>query len=651
MILERSHTSRLPRAVAWIAAVAAMLFAILLGVGASRLLYNAVPTSGATTLVTAEAARARSDSIAPPPTGWIPVRLPNGWTKQWPDYDGAVWYRLVWNRTESGDAGLLIPWAAFSLQARVNGQVLHRYRFIERGLNRNLGRPFFLSLPSSMLRPGPNIIEIKVVGLASYFPGLSEVSVGPRAIVNAAWRTQTFWRREMYLISVGALIAAVMMYGVLMLVNREADHHRWFVLWMAAWAWAGQVALSGASAPFNSLDGFERSTWVAIVLMVWWAARALMAFSGWRNRPVSVALMLCAIALAAAIIFAPKLLCAIVLRVAAAYAGVVMAALATVTAYAAMRSRQIDQLAMAVSMAIALAATVHDILGVLGPGREHLFLFYYAGGAIAVASLVAHALRYAVALQRLGTSNAELLRAVADVRAQTAGFLAQAARIARQNERTSIAHDLRSGLGEAIDETVDLFAKPNAPNASEAFLSALRELRDDLTLIFEGQVDTRDRMPTLAEVLAPLRRRWVMDLGLEGIACLWPAEPVACPDLGPTRNLDLMRLINRALTNVAAHASARTVRVHVDHDDAVVTVRIEDDGRGFDPLALPDARGINSMRQVAARLEAAIDIKSRAGAGVVVRIIAPLRSSRPGRPWRSRDNELKELAASPAGAN
>jgi signal transduction histidine kinase len=621
-----------PRGVGGLVVGALIIIALVLAFDTSRSILSPTAFSGVRILSAAEAAQAGPDPRTPPRTGWTPVSLPNGWTQQWPHYDGSVWYRMSWTPADTGDAGLMIPWAAFALQVRVNGQELHRDYHMSEPFSRNLGRPVFLPLSASILRPGQNLIEVRVAGLSVHGPGLSDIAVGPRTAVFEAWRWETFFRRELELASIGALLAGVVMYAVLWAVDRHERHHRWFVLWIAAWLWLGQVALSGGSRPFASLDGFERSISIAVTLVIWWLARALMAFYERPSRLIETSLAAAAVVLGSALAFSPLSAAQAVGEVNAAYAGVVITILGLGAAYEAVRTRRSDHIAMAVGMIIALIASLHDVIASLGPARDRMYLLFYAGGALAVASLVAHGLRYAEALQRLSESNTALRHAVTEVRSDMALSLAQtrsrAAAAARQDERTVIAHGLQMGLGEALDDAVEMFEQPDAPREPQAFLSALRELRDDLTLIFEGHGEEGERMPTLAEVLGPLRRRWVMDLGLEGVACRWPLESTNCRDLGPTRNLDLMRLINRALANVAAHAAARTVRVSIDSDDTVVTVRIQDDGRGFDPAAAAASRGLQSMRNLAARLGGVIDIKSRPGAGATVRIIAPIRPSR-----------------------
>ena len=37
-------------------------------------------------------------SLDRPDQGWISVTLPNDWSRSWPGHQGAVWYRIDWER-------------------------------------------------------------------------------------------------------------------------------------------------------------------------------------------------------------------------------------------------------------------------------------------------------------------------------------------------------------------------------------------------------------------------------------------------------------------------------------------------------------------------------------------------------------------------
>jgi two-component system sensor histidine kinase UhpB len=100
----------------------------------------------------------------------------------------------------------------------------------------------------------------------------------------------------------------------------------------------------------------------------------------------------------------------------------------------------------------------------------------------------------------------------------------------------------------------------------------------------------------------------------------------------------LYRIVQEALTNVARHSRARSVRIAIECDPSQVRATIEDDGIGFDPEALreaPDASkhlGLTGMEERAALLEGTVTLDSRPGAGTVARVRIPLALGEEG-PW------------------
>jgi two-component system, NarL family, sensor histidine kinase LiaS len=78
----------------------------------------------------------------------------------------------------------------------------------------------------------------------------------------------------------------------------------------------------------------------------------------------------------------------------------------------------------------------------------------------------------------------------------------------------------------------------------------------------------------------------------------------------------LFRVAQEALANVARHSGAESVEVDLIYDADRLTLRIADDGRGFDPAKDPgEGFGLRSMGERLAKLGGSIDIESIPGKG------------------------------------
>ncbi|MDQ3590605.1 MAG: ATP-binding protein, partial [Actinomycetota bacterium] len=82
-----------------------------------------------------------------------------------------------------------------------------------------------------------------------------------------------------------------------------------------------------------------------------------------------------------------------------------------------------------------------------------------------------------------------------------------------------------------------------------------------------------------------------------------------------------------ALANVAKHSNAENVEVDLIYNAYSLTLRIVDDGSGFDPASPGEGFGLQSMHERLVRLGGRVDIESTPGKGTRIECVCPLRSS------------------------
>ena len=90
----------------------------------------------------------------------------------------------------------------------------------------------------------------------------------------------------------------------------------------------------------------------------------------------------------------------------------------------------------------------------------------------------------------------------------------------------------------------------------------------------------------------------------------------------------LFRVAQEALSNVARHSGASRAEVDLEYSPRSVTLRVADDGRGFDPaFGTGDGFGLQSMRGRLMRLGGRAEIESAPGEGTRVVGVCPLRDT------------------------
>ncbi len=136
-------------------------------------------------------------------------------------------------------------------------------------------------------------------------------------------------------------------------------------------------------------------------------------------------------------------------------------------------------------------------------------------------------------------------------------------------------------LGEAVDRAVaDL---DDEIGNLRAIISDLRpSILDDLGLL------------AALEALTARRRAGGLELGVD-LRLPSPAEAAGL--MSPELETTVYRVVQEALTNVVKHAHASCAWVTVALSQSVVTVKVRDDGVGFDATARSDGFGLTGIRE------------------------------------------------------
>ncbi len=199
----------------------------------------------------------------------------------------------------------------------------------------------------------------------------------------------------------------------------------------------------------------------------------------------------------------------------------------------------------------------------------------------------------------------------------------EALREVREVERQRIAHDLHDGAlqdltyalvqAQLIQETLE---DPELNDRLEQTVEALKRTGQELrAAVYDLSMreDPERPLPEMLESLVELNRRMVPDCDVrlevkEG----FPSSPLG------KRGLELLRIVQEALTNARKHSEARSVVVILGGEGNRAWVEVSDDGRGFRPDSSAGV-GLVSMRERARTLGGALQLESEVGKGTKVR--------------------------------
>ncbi len=283
----------------------------------------------------------------------------------------------------------------------------------------------------------------------------------------------------------------------------------------------------------------------------------------------------------------------------------------------------------------ALLCLAGEALGTWGNTRRGFALAGgYLSAAIAGLLLMTPPAAWAVPLNQFGfiaatvmvlvilynRADAERLRAealTADLRASTD----QVAALTRRAERQRMARELHDTLAQGlIGLTLQLEAarghleRDNPARALAIVDQALTGARGTLASSRRAIDDLRRNPDDLASEIGARAARFTRETGVRSTVEI--GGEIALP--AETRE-QLLRVLDEALANVARHAEAGQVLVQFADGDAGLSLRVTDDGRGFDPDAVRDGHyGLIGMRERAGLIGGSLTVDSRPGRTAVL---------------------------------
>ncbi|MFQ5343584.1 MAG: GAF domain-containing protein, partial [Anaerolineae bacterium] len=219
---------------------------------------------------------------------------------------------------------------------------------------------------------------------------------------------------------------------------------------------------------------------------------------------------------------------------------------------------------------------------------------------------------------------------------ENARLYEQVQALAVATERERIAREMHDGLAQVLSyvnaktQAVQEFLQSGQVEPARAQLQQLEEAAQevyaDVREAILGLRTTIGKGRGLFPVLEEYLQRFTEQTGVQ--TELTSSPEVSAFSFDPRVEIQLVRIVQEALTNVRKHAQADRAWVRFVANGAWAEVTIEDDGRGFDPnnprrSAWP-CFGLQTMRERAEAAGGSLEIASRPGEGTHVRARIPL---------------------------
>jgi signal transduction histidine kinase len=234
-----------------------------------------------------------------------------------------------------------------------------------------------------------------------------------------------------------------------------------------------------------------------------------------------------------------------------------------------------------------------------------------------------------------------LLRDVTVQKQAHAQSLEQQRALAMLQEREQLARELHDSLGQVFafislqGQAAHRLLRRDDPAAAEEYIARLVEIAR------EADVDIREsilglRAPLPVQGLFPALRRYLAQYEKNcGIRVeLEQGADFSEDAFEPLVEVQLLRILQEALTNIRKHASAGCVQIAFAREDGGARITVSDDGLGFDTserhAGTGEHMGLRMMRERAEEVRGCIQLVSRPGQGTLLMVYMPVKGTSHG---------------------
>ncbi len=207
----------------------------------------------------------------------------------------------------------------------------------------------------------------------------------------------------------------------------------------------------------------------------------------------------------------------------------------------------------------------------------------------------------------------------------------QAQSMAAMEERERLSRELHDGLAQVLgylhlkSHAVAGLLSSGQLAAAQTELGEMQDVAREAHRNVRGSIlDLRTTITPGAGIIPALAEHIRRFSQQSGISTEWVIGDGAAIEFGPVAEIQLLCIVQEALTNTRKHSGASRAWVRLEVDGELAVINIEDDGCGFDPgrVGQDGHFGVQTMRERAEGVGGTLQILTEIGHGtsVIVRL-------------------------------
>lgn len=577
-----------------------------------------------------------SAAIHPPninDQNWETVSLPDDWSKNGRKLAHPAWYAVKINSVSSNEHklwGLHLKSALTNVQVYVGNEYLGSGGRTSQPYGRNWNRPLYFSIPIKLLKEH-KVVYIRLFPKQRAYGGIEPFILGPHNAIYENYQRDFFWKITMSQIVSVILLAISVFYGVLWFHRRYESAFGYFSLSTLCWAiynmnyFIQNIPIDGKL--WDWFAAYSAIGWFIVFICLFFHRQ----FSIKRPR-LEIFILSTTIALDfVMLILPPEYFYSFANYIWDTYLVFLGIYIFSMIIGNSIKRPSLESLFLLFATFILVLFGIHDwyvqLTNASWPHIMHLGApFFMAMIGWTLLQRFIHALHD---VEVLNKDMEERIQLAATELEDTYRKISELEKVkALSNERDRIMRDIHDSVGGQLVSMISMVQNEAIDN--KQLIEEIRVTLDDLRLIIES-CDPVDS--DLLTVLGMLRSRIEHRLIANNIELHWNISEIPkLSDLDPEKVLNILRIVQEAITNVIKHTESKVLKLFTGKTEVYgsqfIFVTVEDEGKGFAENIKSDGRGFNNMKRRALEIGAELKIDP-SPSGTSVTLFIPYKGELP----------------------